>query len=103
MAAIDGQVYAVGGCDSWNCLSSVEVLDTELNIWRMGVPISTPRRGCGLAVFKGEECALRFNIFKIYIYSVFLIQSNYALTAVQSKADNCCDSSSITWKLKVTS
>lgn len=54
VAAIDGRVYAVGGCDSWNCINSVEMLDVELNVWRVVAPISTPRRGCGLTVFKGE-------------------------------------------------
>lgn len=55
VAALNGKVYAVGGCDSWNCLNSVEAYDPETNIWRFVAPINTPRRGCGAHVFKGKR------------------------------------------------
>lgn len=54
MASLEDQVYAVGGCDSWNCLNSVEVYDPKLDAWRFTTPMTTPRRGCGAEVFKGE-------------------------------------------------
>lgn len=44
-------VYAIGGCDAWNCLNSVEVYDPVTNVWNMSKPIFTARRGCGVTVF----------------------------------------------------
>lgn len=47
-------VYAIGGCDAWNCLNSVEVYNPEENTWNYIKPIITARRGCGVAVFNGK-------------------------------------------------
>lgn len=44
---------AVGGCDAWNCLSSMEIYDPVENEWIMGPSMTTNRRGCGVAEFKG--------------------------------------------------
>lgn len=54
VAAYKGNVYAIGGCDAWNCLSSVECYDIEDNVWSPVTPLLTPRRGCGVAVFNGK-------------------------------------------------
>jgi influenza virus NS1A-binding protein len=51
---MDGLVFAVGGCDAWNCLSSVEVYDPQTDVWTYAKEMITARRGCGLAVFKGS-------------------------------------------------
>lgn len=50
---MNGKLYVVGGCDTWNCLNTVECYDPETNSWSFIKPIITPRRGCGLAHFKG--------------------------------------------------
>lgn len=54
MAAYNKQVYAIGGCDAWNCLNSVEVYNPEENSWQPTKPMITARRGCGVAVFNGK-------------------------------------------------
>ena len=60
----------VGGCDAWNPLRSVEIYDPANNTWSQGPPLSTARRGCGLAVRKGRDvkalitrCEIIFVIF----------------------------------------
>lgn len=50
---MNGKVYVVGGCDTWNCLNTVECYDPETDSWSFIKPIITPRRGCGLAHIKG--------------------------------------------------
>lgn len=54
MASYNKQVYAIGGCDAWNCLNSVEIYNPEDNTWQTAKPIITARRGCGVAVFNGK-------------------------------------------------
>lgn len=54
VAAFNNSVYAAGGCDSWNCLNSVEVYDPITNAWRFATSMTTPRRGCGAEVFNGK-------------------------------------------------
>lgn len=54
MTAYKGLVYAIGGCDAWNCLNSVEVYTPEDNTWSISKPIITARRGCGVAVFNDK-------------------------------------------------
>jgi influenza virus NS1A-binding protein len=51
---MDGLVFAAGGCDAWNCLSSVEVYDPQTDEWTYAKGMITARRGRGLAVFKGS-------------------------------------------------
>lgn len=51
-------LYAIGGCDSWNCLNSVEVYDPKENSWDFTKSIITARRGCGVAVFQGKLYAI---------------------------------------------
>jgi influenza virus NS1A-binding protein len=53
VCSMDGLVFAAGGCDAWNCLSSVEVYDPQTDDWTYAKGMITARRGCGLAVFKG--------------------------------------------------
>lgn len=54
VCSMDGLVFAVGGCDAWNCLNSVEVYDPQEDSWQYAQSMITVRRGCGLAVFKGK-------------------------------------------------
>ena len=54
VCSMDGLVFAAGGCDAWNCLSSVEVYDPQTDEWTYAKGMITARRGCGLAVFKGS-------------------------------------------------
>lgn len=54
VTAYNKLVYAIGGCDAWNCLNSVEVYNPEENLWTSIKPIITARRGCGVAVFDGK-------------------------------------------------
>ena len=54
VASFEGKIWVVGGCDAWNPLRSVEIYDPSDNSWSAGPPLSTPRRGCGLAVRKGN-------------------------------------------------
>lgn len=54
VASYDNLVYAVGGCDAWNCLNSVETYDPETDIWTMSKPLITARRGCGVTVFNNK-------------------------------------------------
>jgi len=50
---MDGRIVAIGGCDAWNCLNSMEIYDPESDVWAMGPPMTANRRGCGIAVFRG--------------------------------------------------
>ena len=49
-----GKLYAVGGCDTWNCLNSVEVYDAEADVWDFLPPMNTARRGCGVALYQSK-------------------------------------------------
>ena len=49
----EGRLWAVGGCESWSPLNSSEIYDPSTDSWSIGPSLNTPRRGCGLAVFKG--------------------------------------------------
>jgi len=53
VAAFQGLLWAVGGCDAWNPLNSVELYEPAVNAWRPGPPTHTARRGCGLVVAGG--------------------------------------------------
>lgn len=53
VCAMAGRVWAVGGCDGWNCLTSVETYDAQADSWSFNSPMITARRGCGVAFFKG--------------------------------------------------
>jgi len=50
----DGRIIAVGGCDAWNCINTVEVYDAKEDRWAMLPPLSVARRGAGVAVFQGK-------------------------------------------------
>ena len=54
VTSYQGQIWVVGGCDAWNPLRTVEIYDPTSNTWTNGPTLSTPRRGCGLAVRKGN-------------------------------------------------
>lgn len=54
VTAYNQLVYAIGGCDAWNCLNSVEVYNPSDNTWSTSKPIITARRGCGVAVFNNK-------------------------------------------------
>lgn len=55
-----GKLYAVGGCDAWNCLNSVEVYDPETDVWDFLPPMNTARRGCGVTLFQSTPLPARF-------------------------------------------
>ena len=57
VCAFGNKLVAVGGCDAWNCLSSMEIYDPVENEWVMGPSMTTNRRGCGIAEFKGIKTA----------------------------------------------
>jgi influenza virus NS1A-binding protein len=61
VTSFQGKIWAVGGCDGWNPLNSVEVYDPTTNTWKVGPPLTTPRRGCGLAVRNGNLPSWFFN------------------------------------------
>ena len=54
VCSMDGLVFAAGGCDAWNCLSSVEVYDPQTDLWTYAKGMITARRGCGLSFFNGK-------------------------------------------------
>ena len=54
VTSFQGKIWAVGGCDGWNPLNSVEIYDPSTNSWKMGSPLTTARRGGGLAVRNGN-------------------------------------------------
>ena len=53
-----GKLYAVGGCDAWNCLNTVEVYDPETGVWDFLPPMNTARRGCGVTLYQSEFACL---------------------------------------------
>ena len=54
VTSFQGKIWAVGGCDGWNPLNSVEIYDPSTNTWKVGTQLTTARRGGGLAVRNGE-------------------------------------------------
>ena len=54
MASFQGKIWVAGGCNAWNAIRSVEIYDPVTNTWKEGPSLSTPRRGCGLAVHQGH-------------------------------------------------
>ncbi len=58
LCAHDGKLMAVGGGDSWQCLSSVERYDPSDNKWTYLPSMATARRGAGVVMFKGLSCVL---------------------------------------------
>lgn len=66
-------MYAIGGCDSWTCLNTVERYDREAAAWKPIAPLITSRRGCGVAVFNqkiyciaGHDGSRSLNSVEIY-------------------------------------
>lgn len=55
VTAMHGRLYAVGGCDAWNCLNTVEVYNPESNTWDFLPPLNTARRGCGVAFYQSKS------------------------------------------------
>ena len=55
---MDHYVYAVGGYDGRNQLSSVERYDTETNTWEFVPPMNVPRSALSVAVINGKLYAL---------------------------------------------
>ena len=53
LAAMNGRLYAVGGSDEREPLSSVEAYDPERNIWSPMADLSVPRAGAGVCVLHG--------------------------------------------------
>ena len=53
VAAMNGRLYAVGGWDGRQRLSSVESYDPERNVWSNIADLSVPRGGAGVAVVDG--------------------------------------------------
>lgn len=58
VAAFKNKIWAAGGSDAWNCLSSVETYDPDTDKWTYSSSLLTPRRGCGLAEFNGRLYAV---------------------------------------------
>ncbi|XP_014680068.1 PREDICTED: influenza virus NS1A-binding protein homolog A-like, partial [Priapulus caudatus] len=58
VSKLDGVVYAVGGCDSWNCLNSAELYDPEAAVWKRITPMNHPRRGAGVVEYQGRLFAV---------------------------------------------
>lgn len=58
VAAFKNKIWAAGGSDAWNCLSSVETYDPDTDKWTYASSLLTPRRGCGLAEFNGRLYAV---------------------------------------------
>ena len=54
VVAFEGRIWAIGGCESWSPLNSLEIYDPSTDSWSIGPSLNTPRRGCGLAVLKGD-------------------------------------------------
>ncbi|UYV67272.1 IVNS1ABP [Cordylochernes scorpioides] len=54
VAAMNGALYAVGGCEAWNCLNSVEKYSLSTGTWSYLAPMATPRRGCGVVPYHGK-------------------------------------------------
>lgn len=76
VGAMNGYVYAVGGCDSWNCLNSVERYDPTTDTWCSVAALITARRGCGVAVYNGKQ--FYFSSFaKIFCFHLSPDQSRY--------------------------
>lgn len=50
-----GYIYAVGGCQTWNCLNTVERYDPVLDSWSYVSSLATCRRGCGVTEFNGKS------------------------------------------------
>lgn len=71
---MDAKVYVVGGCDTWNCLNTVECYDPQTNSWSFIKPIITPRRGCGLAHIKGKHFHFHFMKHSVNIFCRFIKQ-----------------------------
>ena len=55
MVAFEGRIWAVGGCESWSPLNSLEIYEPSTDTWSIGPSLNTPRRGCGLALLKGNK------------------------------------------------
>lgn len=68
---MNGYVYAVGGCDSWNCLNSVERYDPATNSWTSVSPLNTARRGCGVAVYNGK--------FYLFLHTIGVYDKTFGL------------------------
>lgn len=89
---MNGKVYVVGGCDTWNCLNTVECYDPETNSWSFIKPIITPRRGCGLAHIKGKYIFIFVNLMltTIQYNNIFLmlLQENYMLLVVLTELNH---------------
>ena len=63
MCVLNDLIYAVGGCDSWNCLNTVEVYDASTNTWESVCPMNSCRRGAGVVAFMGEWLLHCFLVF----------------------------------------
>ncbi len=60
VCAFNGLVYAVGGCNTWNCLNTVECYDFQTDKWTFTKPLVTARRGCGLIVFNSKYSSVYY-------------------------------------------
>lgn len=58
LAVLKGEIYAIGGCDAWTCLNTVEKYSPATDTWTKLGPLNTARRGCGAAVFNGKVYAV---------------------------------------------
>ena len=67
VCVLDGRIVAIGGCDAWNPMNTVEVYDPEEDKWTNLPAMNTNRRGLGAAVFKGNhfDQKLQIRSFKV--------------------------------------
>ena len=65
VCAVRGQIYAVGGSDSWNCYNSVEVYQPEEDCWRTIAPMKTCRRGAGTCTLEGKPISENFYLLHL--------------------------------------
>jgi influenza virus NS1A-binding protein len=54
VCAYRGEIWVIGGCESWGVLNTVEIYNLKTETWRPGPPISVARRGCGVTEFMGK-------------------------------------------------
>ena len=54
VTATSEKLYAVGGCDTWNCMNTVEMYDSDMQAWNFLPPMNTARRGCGATIYQGK-------------------------------------------------
>ncbi len=58
VCVFDEKLIAVGGCDSWNTMNTIEVYDPVVNKWVFLPPMAANRRGAGASLFNGTHYSI---------------------------------------------